>query len=124
MTNLMHFVDIWGYALLICRFFDGFKYHLQANKIRKCKSGRGHSRDFGNIALLIDIFMLMYFIYKTYDLYMIISTLIIIAFVVEFWITLYLYYPYRMRGCSNFRRPSILAYFLNSIQFDKYRKRL
>lgn len=120
LTNL----NLWGIGLIIARFYDGYKYFVQSRKIKELKSAKGHSRDFGNIALLIDGFMLGYFIFKNLDLYMIISTIIIILFVIEYWITVYRYYPYRMRGCSNFKKPNIWQYFLNSIQSDKYRKHL
>jgi hypothetical protein len=116
--------NLWGLGLIICRFYDAYKYYVQSKKIRKLGTAKGHSRDFGNIALGVDIFMLCYFIFKNFDLYMIISTIIMILFVAEYWFTLYWFYPYRMRGCSNFHRPDLWHYFLNSLQPDKYRKRL
>lgn len=123
-TDILYFFNFWSVGLLLCRFFDGYKYHKLSQRIRKIKSAKGHSRDAGNIALGVDIFMLGYFIFKNFDLYMIISTIIIIGFVLEYWFTVYWFYPYRMRGCPNFKRPDLWAYLLNSIQSDKYRKRL
>jgi len=120
----MNLINLWGIGLIIARFFDGYKYHKQTQKIRKFKLARGHSRDFGNIAAGVDSFMLLYFIFKNWDLYMVISTIIMLFFVGEYWLTLYYFYPYRMRGCANFKRPNLWVYFLNSIQSDKYRKRL
>jgi len=117
-------INVWGIGLLIARFCDGYKYYIQSKKIKHLKSARGHSRDFGNTALAIDIFMLLYFIFHNYDICMIISTIMIILFVIEYWIIIYRYYPYRMRGCSNFKRPNLWHYFLNSLQSDKFRKRL
>ena len=117
-------LDFWCLGLLIARFCDGYKYYIQSKKIKKLKSAKGHSRDFGNAAILIDGYMLCYFIFKNRDLYMVISTIIIILFVLEYWTTVYRFYPYRMRGCPNFKRPDVWHYFLNSIQSDKYRKRL
>ena len=117
-------IDFWGISLLFVRFCDGYKYFMQSRKIKKLKTSKGHSRDFGNMALGIDLFMLLYFIIKKSDIYLLISTVIIIIFVVEYWITVYRYYPFRMRGCSNFKRPNVWYYFLNSLQSDKYRKRL
>ena len=117
-------LNLWGIGLLIARFLDAWKYLIQSNKIAKVKLSRGHSRDFGNIALGIDIFMLLYFIFNNFDVYMIISNIVMILFVGKYWFTLYWYYPYRMRGCPNFKRPNLLVYFINSIQMDKYRKRL
>jgi len=117
-------INYWGIGLVLSRFYDGYKYHIQSKKIRKLKLSRGHSRDFGNIAMGVDGFMLLYFIFKNFDLYMIISTIIMILFVAEYWLTLYWFYPFRMRGCSNFKRPNLWVYFLNSIQSDKSRKRL
>ena len=120
----LHHLDLWGVCLLIVRFYDGYKYHIQTKKIKQLQSAKGHSRDFGNVALGIDLFMLLYFIVKNQDIYLIFSTIVIILFVTEYWITLYLYYPYKMRGCPNFKRPNVWHYFLNSIQSDKFRKRL
>lgn len=117
-------LSVWGIALIIVRFCDGYKYYMQSKKIKKLNTAKGHSRDFGNMALGIDVFMLLYFIFQNFDWCMIISTSIIILFVLEYWITIYRYYPYRMRGCVNFKRPNVWYYFLNSIQSDKLRKRL
>jgi uncharacterized membrane-anchored protein len=114
----------WGIGLIVCRFYDAYKYNIQSKKIRKVGLSRGHSRDFGNIALGVDCYMLGYFIFKNFDIWMIITTLIMIAMVLEYWITMYYFYPYRMRGCPNFRRPNLWVYFVNSIQADNYRKRL
>jgi hypothetical protein len=122
--NLIPNLNLWGIGLMIARFYDGYKYYIQSKKIKQLNSAKGHSRDFGNTALAIDGFMLGYFIFKNFDLYMIVSTIIIILFVIEYWITVYRFYPYRMRGCPNFKRPNAWHYFLNSIQSDKYRKRL
>ena len=116
--------NFWGIALVICRCYDAYKYHLSSAKIRKVKSAKGHSRDFGNIALGVDFFMLAYFIFNNLDLYMIVSTIVMIGFVLEYWLTVYIYYPYRMRGCVNFKRPHIFKYLINSIQSDKTRERL
>ena len=124
MDNLFYNFNWWGIGLIIARFYDGYKYHKQTQKIKQVKLSRGHSRDFGNIALGVDGYMLLYFIYKTWDICMVISTIIMLLFVGEYWLTVYLHYPYRMRGCPNFKRPNVWQYFLNSIQSDKFRKRL
>jgi hypothetical protein len=122
--NNLHYLNLWGIGLIIARFYDGYKYYKQTQKIKKVGVAKGHSRDFGNIAIGVDGFMLLYFIYKNWDLYMIISTILMLLFVGNYWLTLYRFYPYRMRGCHNFKRPNLLVYFLNSIQLDKYRRRL
>jgi len=57
----------WGWGIIIARFYDGFKYHKLSNAIRRAKTGEGHSRDFGNLALGVDVFMLGYFIFKNFD---------------------------------------------------------
>lgn len=121
---LLQNAGFWGWGIIIARFYDGYKYRISSRKIRKLKSAKGHSRDFGNMALGVDIFVLGYFIWKNFDPYMILSCILCILFVIEYWLTLYWYYPYRMRGCINFKKPNLLVYFLNSLQFDKYRKRL
>jgi hypothetical protein len=118
----------WGWGLIICRFYDGYKYRMNSSKIKSIKSAVGHSRDFGNTALVVDIFMLLYFIFKNYDPYMIFSSIVCILFVAEYWITLYLYYPYQTYpqeiNYKIIKRPTIFAYFINSLQNDKTKKHL
>ena len=63
LLSLFQIGSLWGLGLLICRWFDGYKYHKLSSKIRQVKSSKGHSRDFANIAIGVDIFTVLYLIF-------------------------------------------------------------
>jgi hypothetical protein len=81
------------------------------------------SRRFINWALMNDLVKLVYGI-TILDLYIILSSILALGCMLHLWITIYIYYPYRMRGCMNFKRPNIFTYFINSILPNHLRKRL
>ena len=116
--------NLAGLILILWGYFDGVKYHFQSQSIKKIKLARGHSRKFINLALGNDKYRLFYFFFIDRNLYVLITSIIALIFMIELWYTQYLYYPYRMRGCSNFKRPNILYYLLNSILPNRIRKRL
>jgi uncharacterized protein with PQ loop repeat len=115
--------DIVGSILVVTSIFDAIKYTLQANKIRHTKNAKSQSRKFINFAIVNDIVKL-YYGYIIMDWFIITSSLLAIVCMLDLWYTTYLYYPYKMRGCFNFKRPSILIYLINSILPNKLRKRL
>jgi len=116
--------NLAGLVLILWGYFDGIKYHFQAQAIRKTKLARGHSRKFINIALGNDKYRLFYFFFIDRNFYVLLTSIIALVFMIELWITQYKYYPYRMRGCSNFKRPNIFIYLFNSLISNKIRKRL
>ena len=127
--SLRILLEIVGFYLIWTGIFDAWKYHWQANAIRKLGTAKGQSRKFINCALHNDhikiIYLtLSYFVYGRIDWFLIISSIIAIFTMTELWFVIYKYYPYRMRGCSNFKRPNIFLYTLNSIIPNKIRKRL
>ena len=120
--NLM-LKDIFGGLLIISSILDAIKYTLQANKIRHTKNAKSQSRKFINFAIVNDIVKLIYG-WLIFDWFIIISSLLAIGCMLDLWYTTYWFYPYRMRGCSNFKRPNLLLYLVNSILPNSIRKRL
>ena len=114
---------ILGYFIVIFGVLDGFKYHWLASSIRKVKIAKGQSRKFVNVALGKDIVVLTYLCFHP-DKYLFLMTFIGFIFTIELLITIYLLYPYRKRGLNNFKRPSFIKYFINSLIPNKHRKKL
>ena len=115
--------EIFGSLLIITGIFDAFKYTVQSNKIRKNKSAQNISRKFINWALMNDLIKMGYGIVIN-DFFIFITSLIALGCMVDMWIQIYRFYPYRMRGCYNFRRPNIFIYFINSLLPNHLRRRL
>ena len=124
MYNFLKTIDLWGIGLLFVRFMDGYKYHIEARSLKKAGVAKGRSRKFINYAWTADAYMIVYLIRHAIDWYLLVSFIMAIFFMTEYWISLYKMYPYRMRGCSNFKRPNIFIYLVNSILPNKLRKRL
>jgi hypothetical protein len=122
MTNII-LKDVLGGLLIITSIFDAFKYSLQARKIQKEKTARSMSRKFINFALMNDFVKLTYGIIIG-DLFIMGSSVLALICMLDLWWQIYWFYPYRMRGCSNFKRPNILFYIINSIVPNSIRKRL
>lgn len=115
--------DILGGLLIITSIFDAFKYSIQARKIQKAKTAKSMSRKFINFALINDFVKLSYGIVIN-DLFIIFSSILALGCMMHLWWQIYWFYPYRMGGCSNFKRPNILLYLINSIVPNSIRKRL
>jgi len=127
MKELIKFLinlDMWGIGLLIVRFMDGFKYHLESAAMKRAGIAKGRSRKFINYAWLADFYMIMYLLHNKIDWYLLISFIMAIFFMTEYWLALYTLYPYRMRGCANFKRPNVFIYLINSLLPNRLRKRL
>jgi len=115
--------QIIGALLVFTSIFDALKYAVQANKIRKQQSAKGMSRRFTNWAISNDIVKLTYGIILI-DIYIIASSFMALGCMFYLWIETYLWYPYKHRGLSNFKRPNILLYLINSIIPNSIRKHL
>jgi fatty acid desaturase len=114
---------ILGIALIISGLMNGIRYRWSALKIKEVKTAKGHSRKSMLTAVLDDAIKLLYGIVLL-DINLISSASICLVFMVYKSIIIYLYYPYRMRGCANFKRPPIVLYFINSILPNRIRRRL
>lgn len=115
---------ILGIILTITGIFDAIKYHWQAISIRKVGLAKGHSRKFINVAIVNDLIRLVYFIFIKPDVYLLVSSIVALICMFELYGVIYWFYPYRMRGCLNFKRPNIFIYLINSLLSNKIRKRL
>jgi len=118
------FNTIAGYVFIAWGIIDAIKYHLQAARIRKVKSGKEHSRMFLNMAIGNDLYRLLYFWFVNKDFYVLATALLAIVFMLEYWWELYLYYPYRNRTKCNFKRPDIFTYIVNSLLPNHLRRHL
>lgn len=121
--NLTIIKDSLGVVLIFTGILDGWKYIWQAQGIKRVGTAKGHSRKFLNAAIGNDLIKMLYaisikdgFIFST-------SVLALISMCYNYYIV-YKFYPYRMRGCSNFKRPNIFLFLLNSALPNKLRKRL
>ena len=115
--------QIVGALLVFTSIFDALKYVVQANKIKRQRSAKGMSRRFTNWAISNDIVKLTYGIIII-DFYIILSSLMALCCMTYLWVETYLWYPYKHRGLSNFKRPNILLYLINSIIPNSIRKHL
>jgi hypothetical protein len=104
-------------------FINGIRYFWSAQKIREVKTAKSHSRKSMNVGIGDDLIKFLYGLVRL-DLYIISSTITSLIFMIYKWFTIYRYYPYRKRGLINFKRPSLLKYFINSLIPNKKRKRL
>lgn len=112
-----------GVMLAITGWYDAYKYHISAQAIRKAKSAKGHSRRFINHAINNDIWRIIH-CFLLPDWWLVFSSIIALVFMIEHFYIHYLYYPYRMRGCPNFKRPNLWTYFINSLIPNRIRKKL
>lgn len=123
MFNILTLKNIFGVLLIGTGILDGYKYILQGNKIRKRESAKGLSRMFMNFALSQDITKLIYALIIQ-DAYIFIISVLALGCMLYMWEMIRKYYPYRMRGCMNFKRPNIFTYLINSLLPNRLRKRL
>jgi len=115
--------QIFGALLIFTSIFDALKYSIQARKVVHIGSAQAMSRNFINWALGNDIIKFFYGV-VILDFYIILSSILALCCMMHLWIVVYMYYPYRMRGCPNFKRPNVFIYFINSVLPNSIRKRL
>lgn len=116
---------IAGVLLTILGFMDAYKYHLEAQKIRECRTSKSISRKFINIALGTDLYRILYFIVFDQNIYLLLSGIFALIFMAEMWWMVYIYYDYRTYPKKVvIKRPDVWSYFTNSLAANKGRKRL
>lgn len=117
-------VNILGIILVITGILDAVKYHWEARKIAEVKTAKGHSRKFINAAVINDIVRVIYLIIH-FDLYLLISSLVAIVFMLEMWWMIYIYYPYETYPRKKIvKRPNLFQYTINSLTPNKLRRHL
>lgn len=122
MNNLM-LKDVLGGLLILTSIGDALKYSIQANKIKKAGTAKSMSRKFINLALMNDYVKLGYGI-AIADYFIVASSILALICMTHLWWTIYWFYPFRMRGCINFRKPNIFYYIINSLIPNRIRRRL
>ncbi len=115
--------EITGMIFILWGILDAYKYELQASKIRKVKSAKEHSRMFLNMAIGNDVYRLIYFWFINKDWYVLITALLAIIFMLDYWLQIYRFYPYRQKKYQN-KKPDILSYLVNSLLPNHLRKHL
>lgn len=124
-TLSIDFKFIAGMLLIIFGFFDAYKYHFEAQKIRECKTAKSISRKFINIALGTDLYRIVYFLLVDRNIYLLVSGVCALIFMTEMWWAVYTYYDYKTYPKKVIiKRPNVWNYFLNSLAVNKGRKRL
>lgn len=116
--------EILRWSLLIMSIFDSYKYKIISNKIARLKSSREHSRTFLNVSIIYRMLLLLYSFLILKDWVINVSCLIALYTLVEAFYMIYIHYPYRMRGCKNFKKPSLWKYTCNSLYPNHLRERL
>jgi hypothetical protein len=115
--------EILGTILIITSLFDAWKYVWNAQAIRRIRTAKGHSRKFINAAIFNDLIKLAYGI-VIIDWFIILSSILALVTMGYNFYTIYIFYPYKMRGCFNFKRPNIILYTINSWLPNRIRRRL
>ena len=121
--NLTIIKDSLGVVLIFTGILDGWKYIWQAQGIKRVGTAKGHSRKFLNAAICNDLIKMLYAI-SIKDIFIFSTSILALISMCYNYFIVYKYYPYRMRGCSNFKRPNIFLFLLNSALPNKLRKRL
>ena len=123
MVNKDILLTITGILLTITGIYDGYKYHWIACAIRKIGTAKGQSRKFINAAIINDIVRIAH-CFLILDWWLIAGSLFALIFMLEHWITIYFYYPYKNRTQFGFKKPNLFLYLINSLLPNKLRKRL
>jgi len=116
--------SLFGIFLILTSIGDGFKYTIQAIKIRQNKSSKNISRKFLNLAILNDIVKLIYGAITPTDFYIITSSLFALICMCHMYYEQWVFYPYKKRGLINFKHPNIFIYIVNSILPNRLRRHL
>ena len=96
------FNDFIGISFIISSIFDCWKYIWQSSAIKRVGTAKGHSRKFLNAAMFNDMVKLCYGL-VIMDIFIIASSILALVTMGYNFYTVYKFYPYRMRGCTNFK---------------------
>lgn len=117
-------IEILKYTVLITGIFDAYKYRLQAIKIGRLKSSGQISRLSLLYAMGHRIPLLLYVWLVLQDKILIIISGVALYTMFEAFYYTWNYYPYRERGLKNFKKPSIFKFIKDTLEPNKYGKRL
>lgn len=116
-------INVVGIVFIFTGILDALKYWIQASKIKHQKTAKTISRQFLNYAILNDLIKLLYGI-LIWDAYITSTSVLALFTMIYMWRQVYLYYPYKQRGLTNFHRPNVFVYIINSLLPNNLRKRL
>jgi hypothetical protein len=123
MTEHTILVNIFGVLLIATSILDALKYELEARRIIEAKTSKNRSRKFINWALLNDVIKFGYGI-VILDFYIILTSVLSLITMCRMFYAQYLFYPYKYRGLTNFKRPSLFVYIINSWMPNSLRRKL
>jgi hypothetical protein len=123
MFDLQLTKEIFGILLILTGCFDALKYSLQAFKIQKVQSARAQSRKFVLMAIGNDLIKTVYSV-LILDIFIFVSSILALFCMLHLWYVVYLFYPYKYRGLSHFKRPSLWKFTLNAMMPNRLRERL
>jgi len=117
------FQKIIQLAVIIAGVADAYKYMRLRQKITRTKSSRNVSRMFALIAIVCDIIFVTYTLIIR-DPFLIFVRGIALYTTIDLYYYIYFYYPFKTRKLRGFKRPSLLAFIVNTIQPNNVRKRM
>jgi hypothetical protein len=123
MIDLTVLKETFGILLILTGCFDALKYSLQAFKIQKVQSARAQSRKFVLMAIGNDLIKTVYSV-LILDIFIFVSSVLALGCMLHLWYVVYLFYPYKYRGLSHFKRPSLWKFTINAMIPNRFRERL
>lgn len=115
--NVIQFLVIWaGIA-------DAYKYSRLRQKIVRVKSSKSVSRMFAIIAIICDVIFVLYTLLIR-DPFLIFVRGLALYTTIDLYYHVYLYYPFKTRKLNNFKKPSLWAFLVNTLEPNSTRQRL
>lgn len=121
--NNLFYKNIVQFLVLVAGVADAYKYSRLRQKITRTKSSRDVSRMFSLIAIICDIIFVTYTL-MIRDPFLIFVRGIALFTTLDLYYHIYLYYPFKTRKLKGFRRPSLWAFILNTLEPNNIRKRM
>ena len=119
----LFYKNIIQFLVLIAGIADAYKYSRLRQKIVKTKSSRDVSRMFALIAIICDVIFVAYTLIIK-DPFLIFVRGVALYTTIDLYFHIYLYYPFKTRKLKGFKRPSLWAFILNTLEPNGSRKRL
>lgn len=121
--NNLFYKNIIQFLVLVAGVADAYKYSRLRQKITRTKSSRDVSRMFSLIAIVCDIIFVAYTLIIK-DPFLIFVRSVALYTTIDLYYYIYFYYPFKTRKLRGFRRPSLWAFILNTLEPNGSRKRL
>ena len=121
--NNLFYKNIVQFLVLVAGVADAYKYSRLRQKIMRTKSSRDISRMFSLIAIVCDIIFVAYTLLIK-DPFLIFVRSVALYTTIDLYYYIYFYYPFKTRKLKSFRRPSLWAFILNTLEPNGSRKRL